>query len=108
MTEIKIEDKQEYFTNEYTFSKIGVIRLPTFYLDFEARRRGDQDTRSATADVAKHLQELKKENVCIVVRQLLLVISKYLKIIQTMNTFAVQMHQDAMGQLLTGCLQNRI
>ncbi len=43
--------------------KIGVIRLPTFYLDFEARRRGDQDTRSATADVAKHLQELKKENV---------------------------------------------
>lgn len=43
--------------------RIGVVELPTFYLDFEARRRGDKDARSATADVAKLLRELKAEKV---------------------------------------------
>jgi len=43
--------------------RIGVISLPTFYLDFEARRRGDKDYRSATRDVARILGELKKEKV---------------------------------------------
>ena len=43
--------------------RIGVIELPTFYLDFEAKRRGDQDARSATADVAKLLRELRAEKV---------------------------------------------
>jgi carboxyl-terminal processing protease len=43
--------------------RIGVISLPTFYLDFEARRRGDKDFRSATRDVERILAELKKEKV---------------------------------------------
>ncbi|CAN7428458.1 carboxy terminal-processing peptidase [Massilia sp. LjRoot122] len=43
--------------------RVGVISLPTFYLDFEARRRGDKDYRSATRDVARILGELKKEKV---------------------------------------------
>ncbi|MDL2358525.1 MAG: carboxy terminal-processing peptidase, partial [Pseudomonadota bacterium] len=43
--------------------RIGVISLPTFYLDFEARRRGDKDFKSATRDVARILGELKKEKV---------------------------------------------
>jgi carboxyl-terminal processing protease len=43
--------------------RVGVISLPTFYLDFEARRRGDKDFRSATRDVARILAELKKEKV---------------------------------------------
>ncbi|MFC0251698.1 carboxy terminal-processing peptidase [Massilia consociata] len=43
--------------------RIGVISLPTFYLDFEGRRRGDKDYRSATRDVARILGELKKEKV---------------------------------------------
>ncbi|TWI69474.1 carboxyl-terminal processing protease [Pseudoduganella lurida] len=43
--------------------RIGVISLPTFYLDFEARRRGDKDAKSATRDVARLLAELKKEKV---------------------------------------------
>src|SRR5487761_1977738 len=43
--------------------KIGVIDLPTFYQDFEARRRGDPNYRSATRDVAKLLVELKKDKV---------------------------------------------
>ncbi|NTJ41920.1 carboxy terminal-processing peptidase [Agrobacterium larrymoorei] len=44
-------------------SKIGVITLPTFYEDFDARRNGDKDYRSASRDVAKLLGELKKEEV---------------------------------------------
>lgn len=43
--------------------RIGVIELPTFYLDFEARRRGDADARSATSDVARLLGELKADKV---------------------------------------------
>ena len=43
--------------------RIGVIRLPTFYADFEAKRRGDPDARSATSDVARLLAELKAEKV---------------------------------------------
>ena len=46
-----------------TVHHIGVISLPTFYEDFEARRRGDKDYRSATRDVAKLLNELKAKNV---------------------------------------------
>jgi carboxyl-terminal processing protease len=43
--------------------RVGVISLPTFYMDFEARRRGDRDFKSATRDVARILGELKKEKV---------------------------------------------
>ena len=44
-------------------SKVGVITLPTFYEDFDARRSGDKNYRSASRDVAKLLAELKKEQV---------------------------------------------
>lgn len=43
--------------------RVGVIALPTFYLDFEARRRGDKDYKSATRDVARILGELKRAKV---------------------------------------------
>lgn len=43
--------------------KIGVITLPAFYEDIEARRKGDKDYRSASRDVAKLITELKSENV---------------------------------------------
>lgn len=43
--------------------RIGVIELDTFYQDFEARRRGEADYRSATRDIAKLLRELKAERV---------------------------------------------
>lgn len=42
---------------------IGVITLPTFYQDFDARRRGDPDYKSASRDVAKLLAELKQAKV---------------------------------------------
>ncbi|MEO5561328.1 MAG: carboxy terminal-processing peptidase, partial [Dokdonella sp.] len=43
--------------------RIGVISLPTFYQDFDARRRGDRDYKSATRDVEKLLTSLKQEKV---------------------------------------------
>jgi carboxyl-terminal processing protease len=43
--------------------KVGVISLPVFYLDFDARTRGDADYKSATRDVARLIDELKKDNV---------------------------------------------
>ncbi len=43
--------------------RVGVISLPTFYQDFEARRKNERDYKSATRDVARLLNELKKEKV---------------------------------------------
>ena len=43
--------------------KLGVIDLPTFYIDFEARRKGDRNYKSTTRDVKKLIQELKEEKV---------------------------------------------
>lgn len=43
--------------------RIGVISLPTFYQDFEARAKGDKAFKSATRDVARLLEELKKDRV---------------------------------------------
>ncbi|WP_254050850.1 carboxy terminal-processing peptidase [Zoogloea sp. LCSB751] len=43
--------------------RIGVITLPTFYEDFEGRRKGDKDYRSASRDVARLIDELKKDKV---------------------------------------------
>jgi carboxyl-terminal processing protease len=43
--------------------RVGVIALPTFYQDFDARNRGEQNFKSATRDVARLLDELKKEKV---------------------------------------------
>ncbi|QKK27757.1 carboxy terminal-processing peptidase [Rhizobium hidalgonense] len=46
-----------------TERKIGIITLPVFYEDFEAKGKGDKDYKSASRDVAKLLGELKQENV---------------------------------------------
>lgn len=43
--------------------KIGVVEVPTFYMDFEARARGDKDFRSTTRDVRKLLDDLQKEQI---------------------------------------------
>ena len=43
--------------------KLGVIELPSFYIDFEAQRKGDPDFKSTTRDVKKLLEELKEEKV---------------------------------------------
>lgn len=43
--------------------KIGVIKLPAFYVDFEAAMSGDPDYRSSTRDVEKLINELISENI---------------------------------------------
>ncbi|MFH1872213.1 MAG: carboxy terminal-processing peptidase [Pseudomonadota bacterium] len=43
--------------------QVGVISLPGFYEDFDARQKGDRDFKSATRDVARLLDELKKAGV---------------------------------------------
>ncbi|HIO97542.1 MAG TPA: tail-specific protease, partial [Leucothrix sp.] len=43
--------------------KIGVITLPSFYIDFKARSRGDTDYAGTTRDVKKLLLELKEDGI---------------------------------------------
>lgn len=43
--------------------KLGVIEIPTFYIDFAALQNGDKDYKSTTRDVAQLIKELKAENV---------------------------------------------
>jgi carboxyl-terminal processing protease len=43
--------------------KIGVIRVPTFYTDFEAREQGKKDFRSTTRDVRRLIEELQAEGI---------------------------------------------
>ena len=65
---VKLEDQSakkevielSYLGNDY---KIGVIDLPTFYFDFEAAGRGEEDFKSSTRDVRVLLNELLEENV---------------------------------------------
>jgi carboxyl-terminal processing protease len=69
---VKLEDqsaKQEVIELSYNDQdyKIGVIHLPTFYFDFEAASRGEDDFKSSTRDVKALLEELKEEEVDAVV-----------------------------------------
>ena len=50
-------------TDEKTTHRIGVISLPTFYEDVAGRQKGLEDYKSATRDVARLLDELRKEKV---------------------------------------------
>ncbi len=50
--------------------KVGVIKLPTFYFDFEAATAGVPDFKSSTRDVKRLLEELKDEGVEAVVMDL--------------------------------------
>ena len=48
-------------------SKVGIITIPTFYLDFNAFQKGEKDYRSTTRDVRALLDKLKKDNIeCLV------------------------------------------
>jgi carboxyl-terminal processing protease len=43
--------------------RIGVIRVPSFYQDYAARSRGDEDYTSTTRDVARLIAELQEEGI---------------------------------------------
>lgn len=72
---VKLEDqsaKKEVIEVTYNggIYKVGVIKLPTFYFDFEAASAGQPDFKSSTRDVKALLEELKTENVDAVVMDL--------------------------------------
>ena len=43
--------------------KVGVIRIPTFYVDFKAIQQGNPNYRSSTKDVRRLIKELEEESV---------------------------------------------
>jgi carboxyl-terminal processing protease len=43
--------------------KIGVVDIPTFYVDFKALQKGDRNFKSTTRDVKKLIRELVKQDV---------------------------------------------
>lgn len=49
--------------NEGQKFKLGVIEIPTFYLDFKAYRSGDPNYKSTTRDVKRLLKELEQERI---------------------------------------------
>lgn len=65
---IKLEDEaasSEMFQvqrNGKTYN-IGVINIPSFYMDFEGFSKGDSDYRSTTRDVRNLINDLKKQKV---------------------------------------------
>ena len=65
---VRLEDKSaqseviEIQSGDQTY-KLGVIEIPTFYMDFNAYRRNDPNFKSSSRDVFRLLQELEEENV---------------------------------------------
>ena len=49
--------------SEFGEVKIGVIDVPTFYMNFEARSSGDKNYRSTTRDVGKIIGELEQQSI---------------------------------------------
>ena len=43
--------------------RIGAIKIPTFYVDFDAWQAGEEDYRSTTRDVAREIERLQGEDV---------------------------------------------
>src|SRR5690606_19928320 len=60
--QVKGEDGKTY--------KLGLIKLPKFYIDFESYRRRDPNYKSTTRDVRLILDTLRQENVDAVVLDL--------------------------------------
>jgi carboxyl-terminal processing protease len=72
---VKLEDQsasKEVIEVSYNNAdyRVGVIKLPTFYFDFEAASLGQPDFKSSTRDVKALLEELKTEGVDAVVMDL--------------------------------------
>jgi carboxyl-terminal processing protease len=66
--EVKLEDqaaKDEIINirNDGVDYRYGVIKLPSFYTDWEGQRLGKPDYRSTTRDVKRILEKFKSENI---------------------------------------------
>ena len=63
---IKLEDQQAKkqmirYQKAGRDMKLGVITLPSFYMDFEASQKGDPNYNSTTRDVKRLIKELQRE-----------------------------------------------
>ena len=56
--EIKVPEIDGEYGRVDRVRKIGVISVPTFYVDFDAIQRGEKDYRSTTRDVTKLIEDL--------------------------------------------------
>lgn len=64
MTESAAKGKiHEFKDADGTVRKIGVIDLPSFYIDFNALRQGDKNYRSSCHDVEAILNDFNKQNI---------------------------------------------
>lgn len=66
--EVKLEDRaaqKEIIEIEQDGKKhkLGVVDIPAFYADFEAKNANDPNYRSTTRDVSKLIEELKEEGI---------------------------------------------
>ena len=52
----------ELTRNDRTF-RLGVIEIPTFYIDFQALQSGDPNYKSTTRDVERLINELREEGI---------------------------------------------
>ncbi|MGM0783490.1 carboxy terminal-processing peptidase [Halomonas faecis] len=48
---------------EDSVRRVGVITIPTFYVDFDAWQAGEEDYRSTTRDVAREVERLQEEGI---------------------------------------------
>lgn len=63
---IKLEDQQArkdmiHYKKDGKDLKLGVITLPSFYMDFDAYQKGDPNYNSTTRDVQRLIRELQRE-----------------------------------------------
>jgi carboxyl-terminal processing protease len=66
--EVKLEDRAAQsetinIKREDKDYKVGIIDIPAFYADFEAKNANDPDYRSTTRDVSKLIVKLKEDNI---------------------------------------------
>lgn len=66
--EVKLEDSAAkadtlHIKNNSDEITLGVIKIPAFYLDFDAQRKGDVNFNSTTRDVEKIIEEFQKQNI---------------------------------------------
>jgi carboxyl-terminal processing protease len=65
---IKLEDQRakkdiKHYQKDGKDLKLGVITLPSFYMDFEAYQKGDPNYTSTTRDVQRLIKELQTEKI---------------------------------------------
>ncbi|GAB4329308.1 MAG: carboxy terminal-processing peptidase [Flammeovirgaceae bacterium] len=63
LEEQSAEKKLYTYQKDGKIQKIGVISIPSFYLDFDGLRNGEKNYKSTSRDVKKLIQELQSESI---------------------------------------------